>query len=148
MKDILTIRWKNGRGKMSIDLSHMFPCSQKDLKNILKTISLDFENRAKLIKQLIEFLPRKSKELEESAKESGRTYLAYRERVANLSQMIESGKTAVGLPIDKDEIKNMKYDLRLFKSQMTKNRNNCRKFTADFKKINKNIEFMSSCQGW
>lgn len=50
MDEIITIRYRYGQ--MTIILGNFFPCSQKDLKKLLKIIELDEDHKDELIEQI------------------------------------------------------------------------------------------------
>lgn len=72
MMDILNITWDCGRGRMQVILDEFFPCTKKDLKKLLKIISLDWEHEAERKETLKSYFQKKKAEHEAAKDELNR----------------------------------------------------------------------------
>lgn len=112
---ILKIKWANngrGHGEMTINCEAFFPCSQKDMNLLLKTIDLDWKRKDEILKHMMEFLS----DLEAKAKASEETikaeYPKEFQKMKDLEHLISDCRHPNGVPISKVEMKTAKADLK------------------------------------
>lgn len=67
MMNTLNITWNFGKGRMQILLDKFFPSTKKDLKKLLKIISLDWEHETEL-KENLKVYFQEQKTVHEAAK--------------------------------------------------------------------------------
>lgn len=71
MMNTLNITWNFGKGRMQILLDKFFPSTKKDLKQLLKIISLDWEHETEL-KENLKVYFQEQKTVHEAAKKKKR----------------------------------------------------------------------------
>lgn len=71
MMNTLNITWNFGKGRMQILLDKFFPSTKKDLKQLLKIISLDWEHETEL-KESLKVYFQEQKTVHEAAKKRER----------------------------------------------------------------------------
>ena len=108
---ILKIKWHTGGAE--INLVAFFPCGQRELKRLLKMMDLEPETTPENVKACINYLKIASDILECNMKECSRRYFEYKQICAEHRERINSRKWANGLSITKDEITELRKDLRL-----------------------------------
>lgn len=104
-------------GHMVIHLDRFFPCSQKDLKKLLKVVSIDWEHAEEHIKH-IETHVQKRIDLEEQIRtKSGKVYLDLHQRVVDTQTLVETRKFPSGVTLTKEEWKHQKEFLKQLQRQ-------------------------------
>lgn len=98
-QNILRISWCNDtHGSMEIILDKFFPCTKKKMKNLLKIVSRSVSPE-KSILEIKEFLQFLLPQLDAQLKHNANEYFAAGQRVADLTDEIESGNYASGCRI-------------------------------------------------
>lgn len=86
------------------------------MKKLLKIVDLDFEHRNDIVQTMQQFFQDKVKELEERRISSGKKAVEYKQKVADMTAIIESRKHPNGVPLTKDELADMKEQNKHFKA--------------------------------
>lgn len=116
MMDILNITWDCGKGRMQISLDKFFPCTKKDLKKLLKIISLlEWEHELELKENLRVYFQEQKAAHEAAKKESARQHLEHKQREADTRELVTTRKRPNGVPLSKDELKEEKNKMGNYK---------------------------------
>lgn len=117
MMNTLNITWNFGKGRMQILLDKFFPSTKKDLKQLLKIISLDWEHETEL-KENLKVYFQEQKTVHEAAKkkESAKKHFEFRQREADTKEMVTTKKRPNGVPLSEDELKEEKERLAFYKT--------------------------------
>ena len=116
MMETLNITWDNGKGRMSIFLDKFFPSTKKDLKQLLKIISLDWEHETELKENLKVYFQEQKTVHEAAKKESAKKHFEFRQREADTKEMVTTKKRPNGVPLSEDELKEEKERLAFYKT--------------------------------
>ena len=116
MMNTLNITWNFGKGRMQILLDKFFPSTKKDLKQLLKIISLDWEHEAELKENLKVYFQEQKTVHEAAKKESAKKHFEFRQREADTKEMVTTKKRPNGVPLSEDELKEEKERLSFYKT--------------------------------
>ena len=116
MMNTLNITWNFGKGRMQILLDKFFPSTKKDLKQLLKIISLDWEHEAELKVDLKVYFQEQKTVHEAAKKESAKKHFEFRQREADTKEMVTTKKRPNGVPLSEDELKEEKERLAFYKA--------------------------------
>ena len=116
MMNTLNITWNFGKGRMQILLDKFFPSTKKDLKQLLKIISLDWEHEAELKENLKVYFQEQKTVHEAAKKESAKKHFEFRQREADTKEMVTTKKRPNGVPLSEDELKEEKERLAFYKT--------------------------------
>ncbi len=116
MMNTLNITWNFGKGRMQILLDKFFPSTKKDLKQLLKIISLDWEHEAELKENLKVYFQEQKTVHEAAKKESAKKHFEFRQREADTKEMVTTKKRPNGVPLSEDELKEEKERLAFYKA--------------------------------
>lgn len=104
MMNTLNITWNFGKGRMQILLDKFFPSTKKDLKQLLKIISLDWEHETELKENLKVYFQEQKTAHEAAKKESAKKHFEFRQREADTKEMVTTKKRPNGVPLSEDEL--------------------------------------------
>lgn len=110
----ITIKYDNGQ--MDVKMNEFFPTSQARLKKLLNVVALDYIHQDELLQDMQQFFENKVNELEERRIRSGKKALEYKQKVADLTAIIESRKHPNGVKLTKDELSKAREDRKHFKA--------------------------------
>lgn len=116
MMETLNITWNCGKGRMQIILDKFFPSTKKDLKKLLKVISLDWEHETELKENLKVHFQEQKATHEAAKKESAKKHLEFRQRTADTKEIVATKKRPNGVPLSEDELKEEKERLSFYKT--------------------------------
>ena len=116
MMNTLNITWNFGKGRMQILLDKFFPSTKKDLKQLLKIISLDWEHEAELKENLKVYFQEQKTVHEAAKKEPAKKHFEFRQREADTKEMVTTKKRPNGVPLSEDELKEEKERLAFYKA--------------------------------
>lgn len=116
MMNTLNITWNFGKGRMQILLDKFFPSTKKDLKKLLKIISLDWEHETELKENLKVYFQEQKTVHEAAKKESAKKHFEFRQREADTKEMVTTKKRPNGVLLSEDELKEEKERLAFYKA--------------------------------
>ena len=108
----LYIEWETGH--MNIYMDYFFPCSIKGFKKLLKIIELDWKHETELKVKLKAYFQNRISALVDLWKENSRKYYDFKQKAVDTKEKIDSFKHPNGLPLSKDELKQAKFDLKIY----------------------------------
>lgn len=110
----ITIKYDNGQ--MDVKMNEFFPTSQARLKKLLNVVALDYIHQDEILQDMQQFFENKVNELEERRIRSGKKTLEYKQKVVDLTAIIESRKHPNGVKLTKDELSKAREDRKYFKA--------------------------------
>ena len=116
--DRLDISYKDGTAHMVIDMDYFFPTSKVRLKKLLKVIALDWQHSDDLIEKMMVHIQEKIPLVETDRQTTGKKYLDCRQLVEDTEQIIKDRKRQNGLPLSKDEVKEERKKLKMYRVNM------------------------------
>lgn len=109
MEKILHIRWYSGY--MDIRMNAFFPCSQKKWKELLKIVRMD-NNAYERMEDIIDFFRAQAVEREQDWKTESKLFWQYHQKEVDLKTLVETRKFPNGLPLNAEQVKQAKADLK------------------------------------
>lgn len=140
MMNDLYIKWNTG--KMLIHLDNFFPTSQVKLKKMLKVIELDWEHETELKEKLKVYFQNKIPECEALFEEHGKKYLDTRQKLADITRLIEDSKHPNGLPVSKDELEQAKEDLKKYRAAERSLLCSAKRYKREAEQFSKYLDFV------
>ena len=157
MENDVEIRWTNsggGHGCMVIHQDYFFPAKKSLLKQLLKkVVALDYEHQDDIIKEMESFCIRSIPELEDLRKQRAKDYVDSRQKVADLTPVVEAAEKEIQKIQDAKQfvtkkkkselnklLKQKKLNLKTLKSELSGWKHEVQKSLSDTKKILQRIE--------
>lgn len=140
---ILSFIYKNGRGKMTLDLDKFFPCSQKSFKNLLGAIGLaDYIEREQANKELKVYFQKQLDGFSDLKKGTAKKYSDFKQKDSDIGKMMSSGKFPNGLPITKDEFSELKAEQKEYRKEWKQALSLHKKYVRLEKQFTKYLEIL------
>lgn len=116
-KIIITYAPHTGKkGQMQINLDAFFPCTQSALKKLLVIMDLEEYTKKQNIRECIAFIKEKIEIMEADKKAFAKEFQRHHQVMSDVTDEIESGRNAVGLPLTKEQAKENKDKLKAAKA--------------------------------
>lgn len=106
MKNQIYISW--GSGNSIFYLPEFFPCAQVKLKKFVKLLMTDFETRDENINTCVDYLNNATGALIDKMVKLSELFASLKTEKVSLEERIKSKKHANGVPLKREEIKEMK----------------------------------------
>lgn len=137
----IKIEWStDGRkGSMQVHLDAFFPTSQRNAAKLFQWVLEDWKNEEQSLQTLDQFFQEEVHELEtEKIPYSAKKHLEYKQKVSDLDAVIKEMKHPNGVPVTKDELVNLKEELKVYKQDAAGFLKDFRQFTRRKEGILKN----------
>lgn len=142
MKEYIFIKFE--RGGMEIYINEFFPCSQARFNKLFKVVR-EFawlNNVQELIAQLELNFRKRISESEAAGKDQARKYLAAMQECSDCERMVESRKHPNGVPLKKEELKEIRERLKGAKRRAAIHKGNYKKKVRLIDGLKKNLNML------
>lgn len=112
----MNITIKYDKGQMDIRMNEFFPTSQTRLKKLLNVVALDYIHQDEILQDMQQYFENKVNELENRRISSGKKTLEYKQKIADLTAIIEAKKHPNGVRMTKEELDKAREDRKHFKA--------------------------------
>lgn len=127
---------------MTIHLDVFFPTTQKQFKKLLDMIALDVDNQSELKKQLQDYFHKRMESLDELYTKACKDYMNFRQKVAELKELVESLKHPNGVKASELEIALAKKEIDKFTKYSNTAHKDITEATKQKKQFSKYLEMI------
>lgn len=142
MQEYIFIKFE--RSGMEIYINEFFPCNQTKFKKLFKVVR-EFawlNNVQEIVAQLELNFRRRIEEAEDRCKNQGRKYLEAMQEYNDFNRMIQSRKHPNGVPLKKEELKEVKEKLQAAKRRAAVHKGNFKKNIRLAEELKKNLNML------
>lgn len=138
MKNQIYISW--GSGNAIFYLPGFFPCTQARLKKFVKLLKTDFETRDENINTCVDYLNNTVIALSLKIIIFSKSFASLKNEKSSLEERIKSSKQQNGVPLTREEIREMKSKLKQVKRKLKNIDEILNSYAVLKSKLEKNLE--------
>lgn len=137
----LKIKYDNG--EMIVHINAFFPTTQIKFKKLLNVIARDYRNEEKHLRTLKDYFNDRINELNVEMLKSMKEYLTYRQKIVEKQEIISSEKLANGVHLKKEQLKEIKQELKRIEKMEKLSSSNYRKCKRNIGRFQKHLEILT-----